>query len=275
MVLESLLNPKKARENPKRIILIGFLSTIVSAILALWIFPSRSSFAMVFLTVMAVLPLIVTLIRQEELQDEKNLRKEKHILIREHKDIFLIYINLFLGMVLGFTFMFVLLPPNTVTDLFEDQVTTIASIRGSATSGTDLLVIIIINNLKVLFFCLLFSFIYGSGAIFILTWNASVISAAIGDLIRLSLQNVSELAYFHIIPLSFGRFLIHGIPEIGAYLLGGIAGGIISTAVIRNKVSKKYFSKIILDSADLIVLAVLLLFFAALVEVSISPLIGI
>ena len=33
-------------------------------------------------------------------------------------------------------------------------------------------------------FCLLFSLIYGSGAIFILTWNASVLGTAIGNYIK-------------------------------------------------------------------------------------------
>ena len=42
---------------------------------------------------------------------------------------------------------------------------------------------IFINNMGVLFLCIIFSFLYGAGAIFILTWNASVIAAAIGSFI--------------------------------------------------------------------------------------------
>ena len=40
-------------------------------------------------------------------------------------------------------------------------------------------------------FCVFFSFFYGAGAIFILVWNASVISAAIGSFVR---SNIEKLA---------------------------------------------------------------------------------
>ncbi|PIO00583.1 hypothetical protein COT72_00710 [archaeon CG10_big_fil_rev_8_21_14_0_10_43_11] len=273
MVVESFLNVTNARNHPRRLILIGAGYVFLSAFLALWIFPTKASFAAVFLTVMAALPLVVSLLRDEELRDEKSLRVKHKIFIREHKDVFLVYLHLFLGLVLGFTLLFILLPQGFVEALFEDQVSTIITIRGYATADS-VLMLIIANNLKVLFFCLLFSFLYGSGAIFILTWNASVISAAIGDLTRRSLEAASGWNYFQIIPLSFGRYLVHGLPEVGAYFLAGIAGGILSTALIRNKVSKKYLTKIIIDSADLIVLAILLLFVSALIEVSISPFIG-
>ena len=71
-------------------------------------------------------------------------------------------------------------------------------------------------------FALLFSFIYGSGAIFILTWNASVISVAIGSAIRemiasaaLGAGAVNIGTYFSAASIGVSRYLLHGIPEIG------------------------------------------------------------
>jgi uncharacterized membrane protein SpoIIM required for sporulation len=218
----------------------------------------------------------VRLLEYEEKKEERDLQKKRHLLIKGHKQVFLVYLYLFIGLVLGFTFLFIFLPSATAEKIFEDQVATINAIRGGTGSfvqDTNIFILILSNNLKVLFFCLLFAFVYGSGAIFILTWNASVISAAIGDLIRIGIAEASHIEYFKIVPLSFGRYLFHGLPEIAAYFLAGIAGGILSTAVIRKQFNKKYFSKILVDSLDLVVLAIILLFLAGLLEVSISPMI--
>ena len=64
---------------------------------------------------------------------------------------------------------------------------------------------IFLNNIRVLFLCIIFAFIYGAGAIFILTWNASIVGVAIGNLIRegigrLGITGKSNiLGYFHVI----------------------------------------------------------------------------
>ena len=106
--------------------------------------------------------------------------KERHV------DALKFFIYLFIGMVSAYTLFFVMLPETIVSKLFNIQLETINQINSDISSSLtgnymgDLFSIILINNLKVMVFALLFSFIYGSGAIFILTWNASVISVAIG-----------------------------------------------------------------------------------------------
>jgi uncharacterized membrane protein SpoIIM required for sporulation len=164
---------------------------------------------------------------------------------------------------------------------FKIQSATIQAINtklaGNFTS-TRTLTHILVNNLKVLSFCISFSFLYGAGAIFILTWNASVISAAIGNLIRNNLSGIASktgfsyvASYLHIFSLGFLRFFIHGIPEILAYFIAAIAGGIISAAVIREKFGTKNFEKIILDSANLVLISIAILIIAAFIEVYITP----
>jgi len=274
MVVESLLNVNQTKKNPKKAFFIGFLYSILGLSLALWVFPSRSSITSVFFTSMAAIPFITLVLISEEKEDEDHLKKGEKLFIDGHVDVFLVYLYIFLGLVVGFTFLFAVLPQNVVNTAFEDQISTINTIRGNPSTGnvpnTGALLRIVSNNLKVLFFTLLFSFIYGTGAIFILTWNASVISVAIGDLIRLGL-NSAGFSAISVIPLSFLRYFVHGIPEIGAYFLGGIAGGILSTALIRSELNKKYFKKIVIDILDLIILAILLLFVAGIIEVMISP----
>jgi uncharacterized membrane protein SpoIIM required for sporulation len=65
--------------------------------------------------------------------------------------------------------------------------------------------------------------------------------------------------------------MIHGIPEIMAYFYGGLAGGIISVAVIRHHYTSKKFLTIVEDSADLVMLSIFLLVVGALLEVYITP----
>jgi uncharacterized membrane protein SpoIIM required for sporulation len=100
------------------------------------------------------------------------------------------------------------------------------------------------------------------GAIFILAWNASVISSAIGITAGANLANL---------PLGLMKYMIHGIPEIGAYFVGALAGGIISIAIIKHDVHSEKFWVILQDSLNLVILSVILLFVAALIEVFITP----
>ena len=108
---------------------------------------------------------------------------------------------LFLGITLACAIWYVVLPQNIVTGLFETQTSTIQAINsrvtGAVTGPWPLFSKIFFNNVKVLIFCILFSFVYGAGAIFILTWNASVIGTAIGNFKRPEPGNVfnDEEAY--------------------------------------------------------------------------------
>jgi uncharacterized membrane protein SpoIIM required for sporulation len=78
-------------------------------------------------------------------------------------------------------------------------------------------------------------------------------------------------AYFQAGGISALRYLIHGVPEISAYFLGAVAGGIISAAVVRSDYRDPKFYEIVLDSIDLIAFASLLLIIGALIEVGITP----
>ena len=137
---------------------------------------------------------------------------------------------------------------------------------------------ILSNNLRVWAFCILFSFLYGAGAIFILTWNASIIGVAVGDVIREALKRLGEYGhsnvlvnYFSVLPLGMG-YMVHGIPEVASYFLGALAGGIISSAVVCHHYRSSEFWRIIRDSFDLMVVSLLVLLLSAFFEVYIPPL---
>ena len=132
--------------------------------------------------------------------------------------------------------------------------------------------------MKVLAFSILFSFIYGAGAIFILAWNATVIGAAMGNFIRANISAYSSSFglfqagnYFHVVSLGLLKYSIHGIPEIAAYFYGGLAGGVISVALIRGHFRTEKFSRVMVDFSELVLIAVGFLIAAAFLEVYLTP----
>lgn len=282
MVLESLMNPFKAEKEPWEMFFIGLLYSSIALFLSAWIFRQQSSLVTIFLTVLAAVPLIYNTIKFEEKKD-LFIEGEKKLL-REHLRALSFISFLFLGFTISFAFWYVVLPNTLVNDLFSVQTQTIVEINNKVTGNwqqsLNLLGVIFLNNTKVLIFCLLFAFLYGVGAIFILTWNASVIGVAIGNFIRTGINKASTLLgfdkaakYFHSISIGLLKYSIHGIPEILAYITAGLAGSIISIAVIRHDFGTKKFENILLDSSSLIIISLCLLILAAILEVFVTPVI--
>jgi uncharacterized membrane protein SpoIIM required for sporulation len=282
MVLESLITPFKAEQKPGKLFLLGVIFCSVGIFLSLWIFKSQASLVMVFLTSMAALPLVFNTVIMEEEKDLAGM--EEKWLLKEHGKALKAFVYLFLGSTVAFAFWYVLLSSNTINILFQTQTATINTINGRITANMSFnanmgfFSKIFLNNIKVLIFCILFSFVYGAGAIFILIWNASVIGAAIGNFMRSELAKAAQLIgfdrvahYLQVVGIGLLKYSVHGIPEILAYFIGGLAGGIIGIAIIKHDFGTTKFEHILLDSADLLLLSFGVLFIAALLEVFVTP----
>ncbi len=278
MVLESIISPTKAERRPVEMLFLGMAYALIGAVLAIWIFRQWSSMVMVFLTAMASVPLMYRTLRYEEHEDIEI--KEEYPLIKQHMKAVIFFLMLFLGFTLTFSILNFALPPNLERVAFSAQRSTIQSINSptGAAVSLDVFMRIFANNVRVLFFCIFFSFFYGAGAIFILAWNSSVIGTAIGSLARNKLGETLAKAgfvnaghYFHVFTLGFLRYLPHGIFEVIGFFIGGLAGGIISVAVVNHDFGTKEFNHIIADSLDLLMLAILIIFIAAIIEVYITP----
>lgn len=280
MVVESLLFPLKAEKKPWEMFFMGFLYASVGLLLSLWIFKNEASLVMVFMITLASLPIFYNTIKLEESKDMV-MDKESAIL-REHNKAISFFMYMFVGVTVACAVWYVLLPTQTINVLFDKQVGTIQTINnnvsGNVISGLGTFWKIFFNNFKVLAFSILFALIYGAGAIFILTWNATVIGAAIGNFIRSNLSTytaslglLEEGNYFHVFSLGLLKYSLHGIPEIAAYFYGGLAGGILSVALIRKHYSSQKFNTIMTDFSELVLIAVGFLIAAAFIEVYITP----
>lgn len=237
--------------------IIGGLVSVICIFIAFLVFPSSVGLFTVFLITIAMTPFMINLMSYEEAETEEEIeRKIKSNFFQRHTDVLKIYIAFFTGMIFALSILFLVLPEKTVEKLFEDQVREINLIRGSVTFPSSFQKIVF-NNISVLVLCFLFAFLFGSGAIFILAWNASVLASAIG-LTAKSIGGVTGL------PVALLSFLPHGSFEIIAYFIVGIAGGLVSAAITRRK--SRLFWVVIQDSFKLVGVSAFLLIIGAVIE---------
>lgn len=282
-MFEMLINPSKAEKRPWEMFFIGAFYATLSLFLTRWIFfedPVLSKYSGILIVtfcVMFCIPFLYFAIKHEE---EKDLQENSFLrLIEEHGKALTYFMFMFLGFLVAFSFWYIALDDGNLD--FRVQIETYCMInkpagfsqciadygieKSKTTSfftSRERIANIFVNNLYVLFFTLIFSLIFGAGAIFILAWNASVIGAAIGIFSKSNLANL---------PLGIARYMIHGTVEIAAYFTIALAGGIISMAVIRHEIKSEKFWIILQDSLNLIILSVVFLFIAALIEVFVTP----
>lgn len=254
MVLEKIISIKEAVKRPWTMFLFGGAVSVICFFISFLLFPNSVGMFAIFLITIVMTPFMLNLTRYSEAKEEQLIKVRKDLtLFQRHREVLVIYISFFAGMILALSILFLMLPQSTVNQLFSDQIKEIGLIRGRATAP-DTFLTIIVNNFGVLFLSFLFSFLFGAGAIFILAWNASVLSSAIG----MAAGQIAGL------PVAALAFFPHGSLEILAYFVGGIAGGLLSVAVTRRK--SKWSSYIFKDCWKLILLSVVLLIIAGIVE---------
>lgn len=282
-MLESLVNPKRVEKGSWKMLFIGLLYGSLSILLVNWFFSrdailsKYSGMIVVLFCVMFSLPFIYYVIKKEEKQDEK-IEGLLHVW-KAHSDAISAFMWLFLGFIIAFSFWYILLQN---TGLFNAQLETYCMINspggiencvakysdvqgmmsGASTSVVSLLSIIE-NNIYVMIFTLLLSLIFGAGAIFVLAWNASVIASAIGIFTRYQIVQV---------PLGIARYMIHGFPEIAAYFVTALAGGILGTGIIRHGIKDKRFLHVVENVTLLLFAALALIIIAGVIEVYLTPL---
>jgi uncharacterized membrane protein SpoIIM required for sporulation len=281
-MLESIVNPKRVERGPFKMFFIGIVYASLSLLLVHFFFgkdpvlSNASGMTVVAFCIMFSLPFMYFLIKREEQADEQ---VEGLLGVwRIHKDAIYAFMWLFLGFLIAFSFWYIILGN---TNLLNFQIETYCQINSpgsidncvkmnsldkltttGATSKGGQLFSIIENNVYVMIFTLIFSLLFGAGAIFILVWNASVISAAIGVFSKYQVSGI---------PLGILRYMIHGFPEVTAYFITALAGGIFGVGIIRHGIRDPKFTKVIGNTAILLFISIIILVVAALMEVYLTP----
>lgn len=257
MVLEKLMSIRMAIRQPVWVFILGGILSMICTLLAYIVFPTNIGWAANFLITFAMLPFMINLATYETSLLEENVEKyESMNILERHKNVIVVYAAFFAGMILTLSILSIFLPDPLVQKIFESQITEINWLRSKATFGGTFQEIIL-NNIGVLFAAFLFSLLFGAGAIFILSWNASVLSAAIG-------MSAKALGGLSGMPAAILSYMLHGSFEILAFFIGAIAGGLISVAITKRKTKEFWF--IIKDSLEMLGAAVMLLVLAAIIE---------
>lgn len=278
-MLESLINPKSGERKTWQLFFVGLLYSIISVIIANYLFKSDPKYIGIWIvtfTVILCMPFVYFLFKYEEKKDlvyEGNFK-----IFLEHQKAIMALTFLFLGFLIGYTLCYSFLPK----EYFLPQIETFCSINrasnydgcvneyvkfspklsGFVTNEISKFLSIFTNNMMVFILTFIFSIILGAGGIFILAWNASVIASAIGIYIK---SDLTHLLY------GLSRYMIHGIPEIAAYLIAALAGGILSMMIIRGDHKNKRFLDVLQNVLILLITGILILVFAGLIEVFITP----
>ncbi|MEM5804281.1 MAG: stage II sporulation protein M [Candidatus Aenigmatarchaeota archaeon] len=263
MVLESLFPAKKVENKPVDMLILSFIVSIACVFIAYLVFPAYAGIIAPLLVAVAVAPLIYRLFGiEEEIEREEAEGLIKETFFERHEETIRIFSMFFIGCMAAVLVIASFMPESFVNAAFSQQVSEINSIRSLGTGSAlnqGLLDVIITNNLKVMAFSFFLSFIIGTGAMFILAWNASILGVYLANFIRKGL-------YAHFLLQTTG-IMPHAIIEIGAYFLAGIGGGMLSAGIIREKLMSKEFCLVLRDSVFLVGLAVLAVVLGAYVEV--------
>jgi uncharacterized membrane protein SpoIIM required for sporulation len=265
MVLESIIPIKKVIKKPIDMFIFSMVISFASIYLADLIFPGESigKIITLFITV-GITPMIYGIFRtEEEIEREEAEHKIDEKFFERHGETILLFSLFFLGVFASIFTVSTFSEEKYVKYMFEDQLAEIARVTSIGGSGSfvasNILEIIIENNLRVMTLSFLLSFLIGSGAIIILSWNASILALYLSSFIRRGLIDEFLARSISLIP--------HAPIEIAAYFLAGIAGGVLSVGLIREKLFSKEFFLVFRDSLILLGLSVLAVFIGAFIEV--------
>ena len=189
-------------------------------------------------------------------------------LFKDNKDFVKIYIFIALGIFLVYAFAAIMLPSFQVNNLFREQLEMRGAggiVAGGAVFQAGLFMDILVNNWWVLVACFLIALLTGNGAIFLITWNASVWGIIFGVTAR-NAAIASQADPFFYLLIVLVIVLPHAFIEMLAYILAGISGGVISKDVILEKFDSSRFREVFQYNFWLFIVAVIVLVIGVIVE---------
>ena len=288
MVFESILGEAQIRRHPLYILFLSIAFSSISIWVSYFTFPESSSILSLAFITIGIMPVMFSIFTVEE-EEEAEHPGSAATFIERHFDIIAIYSWFLIGLIFSYSMWYVVLPQKEASfclgegicmampakeKIFREQENTFnafqsirqdiatgkatGAIGGGGTSFVDVFLLIFTNNASVFGLAVLFSFIFGAGAIFLLAWNGSFIGVVVGkEMLRSDVLSGMMIVV---------GLLPHGIPEFIAYFIGAIAGGIISAAISKKSYRKYEFEIIAKDVLVLIAIAYAILILGALIE---------
>jgi uncharacterized membrane protein SpoIIM required for sporulation len=264
MVFEQLFKAQWVYKKHHAFIL-GLVYTLIGIISARLIFRSSSGIMSVAFTSILLIPSLAELLKIETNQALMSYHFSLKRIWKDHSDIFAVYLFLFLGIFVAYSFGTLLIPKTDIQTLFSSQLSA-AGIRGFATAANTKLISIVLNNLLVFVVAFILSLVYGAGAVIFLVWNASVWGVVFSLFVRKAAlsSGVDPVTVFaqDVVP-----FLPHMVTEGAAYIGAAIVGGIVSKAVLREEPFSPTFNYVLYDALVFLVFGLIMVALAGVIEV--------
>jgi hypothetical protein len=259
--------------------ILGIVYSIIGIVVASILFPGDPALVGVAITSLLLLPELYKIFDVEERQESMEQKITLGEIWKDDLGTVKIYIFLFLGILLIYALGTMILPQMQANSLFREQL----EIRfgqgfsGSATGGifsSELFWSLLSNNFLVLVACFILALLTGDGAIFLITWNASVW----GTIFGLTAKNAAAFSGQNALYL-FGLIMLivfpHMILEGISYFLAAISGSLISKDVILEEFASDRFFEVFGFNFYLFIFAIIFLILGALVETFVLNHVGI
>ncbi|MBS3127407.1 stage II sporulation protein M [Candidatus Woesearchaeota archaeon] len=270
MVLEHIFPEDWLEQRGIYAFILGVMYSTIGVLLAWVLFRPDPALPALAFTSLLLLPELYKIFSLEERQESQEKAVSMRGLWRTDINVIRMYIFLFLGILLVYAVGTILMPQMQANTLFREQL----EIRfgqgfaGEAFFGQfegSLFLELLSNNFLVLLAVFILSLLTGDGAIFLITWNASVWGTIFGVTAKnaalFSGQN-PFLVFAMIMLIVFPHMIIEGI----SYFLAAISGSIISKDVILEKFASERFFEVFGFNLYLLLFALIFLVLGAFVE---------
>lgn len=280
MVLESIFKSHRLLESKVLLLVYTAIIVLISVLVSYMFFKESAS----ILSIAFITFAFIYFLNSVYFHTEKEVISHESSFFKRYLFVIEIYVKIFVVVAIVFTLLYVFLPTGYRDVIFKEQVSTLSnvdSIRNSINmsgnmyvdSPSGLFAYIFLNNLGVLFAILLFSFIYGVGALFIIVYQASIFGTVVGTkILSLIPTYIGNGVYGQVMAIAHGSILgmgllPHGIFELFAYFLAAVAGGVVSATMHGHYINvKSNLMRLIIDMGIILGVAVICLLIGALIE---------
>ena len=132
MALESLIRERGIRKQPLFILVVTMMAVIGSLTFSYLMFPRHASVLSVAFVTIALVPIIYRIIVIEH-EEEAFCGKSFTTFFARNFNIIQIYIWVFVGVIITFAFVYMVLPDGTKMEMFSEQINTFCIISGVIT----------------------------------------------------------------------------------------------------------------------------------------------
>jgi hypothetical protein len=264
-MIENLYSLELVQKRSVFAFILGLAYSVIGIGIAVLLFPEDPAIVAVALISLLFYPTLKKLVRAEEREEANNTEFSLFDFFKDHQYIFKIYLFFFLGTLLGFAFFSLNLPSLATNHIFNNQINILYRVTGHAFFNTGRFVSLFVNNFSVMVLIFITALFIGDGAIFLITWNASVWGTIFGMFARNYALNAAKNPFLAF-ALVMGIVLTHTLLEAFAYISSANAGGIISRGLITEKFLSERFNRVVKGTIITILFALIVLVIAVAAE---------